>query len=64
SDHLGRFYVLVSPGEYYVRVEEKQPDSSYREIYRSGSMNLLRGVMSGDMIIPKPENHIMLSNHG
>lgn len=57
SDHLGRLYALVAPGEYYIRVEEKQPDGSYREVYQSGSTKFPYGVIANDIVIPKQENN-------
>ena len=54
SDALGRFYVLIRPGRYYVTVEEKLSDGSYRQIFRSGNWSLEKGVLEGDIVIDDP----------
>ncbi|HEY4514721.1 MAG TPA: hypothetical protein VJJ22_01015 [Candidatus Paceibacterota bacterium] len=51
TDGFGRFYLLVSPGTYYITVDAKVGDGSYRRVYRSSSMHLSKGVLSGDIII-------------
>ena len=52
TDDLSKFYLLVRPGDYYFTVEEKLPDASYKEIYRSAPMTLKTGVLNKDLIIP------------
>ncbi len=56
SDALGRFYVLIRPGRYYVTVEEKLSDGSYRQIFRSGNWSLEKGVLEGDIKISEKSN--------
>ncbi len=51
TDELGRFYLLVRPGEYYFTVDEKMPDASYKEIYRSTPQTLKTGVLKKDLIV-------------
>ncbi|HYC83214.1 MAG TPA: carboxypeptidase regulatory-like domain-containing protein [Candidatus Paceibacterota bacterium] len=51
ADQFGRFYALVSPGTYYVTVEEKQSDGSYRLVYRSAPLELEKGVVSNDIVV-------------
>ncbi len=51
ADELGRFYVLVPPGEYYLTVEEKLADQSYKLIYKSEPMKLKDGVIAKDIVI-------------
>ncbi|HBM45702.1 TPA: hypothetical protein DDZ75_01900 [Patescibacteria group bacterium] len=51
SDHLGRFYFLVGPGKYYVTVDEKQIDGTYKTIHKTEPMELKNGVLSGDILI-------------
>lgn len=53
ADQLGRFYLLVSPGEYYITIEEKQSDGSYQSIYRSPMMNLKKGVLTENIMITR-----------
>lgn len=51
SDHLGRFYLLVGPGKYYMTVDAKLPDASYKTIYKSEVMDLKDGIVPSDVII-------------
>ncbi|HEY4518655.1 MAG TPA: hypothetical protein VJG48_03495 [Candidatus Paceibacterota bacterium] len=51
ADQFGRFYLLVAPGKYYITVDAKQPDASYKRVYRSGVVDLPKGVLSGDILI-------------
>lgn len=51
ADELGRFYVLVPPGEYYLTVEEKLADQTYNLIYKTEPMKLKKGVVTKDIII-------------
>lgn len=52
ADAYGRVYVLVSPGRYYYTVEEKKTDGSYAEVYRSGAVDLPKGVLANDILVP------------
>ncbi|MDO8183392.1 MAG: carboxypeptidase regulatory-like domain-containing protein [bacterium] len=52
TDELGRFYLLVRPGEYYFMVEEKLPDATYQEVYRSAPQTLKTGILKTDLIVP------------
>ncbi len=53
TDGFGRFFVLVRPGVYYLTVEEKQADASYRLVYQSEPLTLKRGVLSDNIVIPR-----------
>ncbi|MEK7066654.1 MAG: carboxypeptidase-like regulatory domain-containing protein [Patescibacteria group bacterium] len=50
ADYLGRFYVLVGPGQYRLRVDNKKPDSSYESVYES-PVDLPKGVVPQDIIV-------------
>ena len=50
SDETGRFYFLVPPGTYYVTVEEKQLDGSYKEVMRTKDTELKGGVVKSDLV--------------
>ena len=52
TDHLGRFYLLVGPGRYYLTVDAKQPDASYKKIYKSEVMDLRSGIVTSDIVVP------------
>jgi hypothetical protein len=49
ADQLGRFYALVSPGSYYITIDEKQADGSYRRVHQSAPMELKRGILTSDI---------------
>ena len=51
ADETGKFYFLVPPGTYYVTVEEKLSDGSYKEVLRTKDMALTKGVVSEDFLI-------------
>ena len=35
ADRYGRYYCLVPPGQYYVKIEKKNRDGSYSLVYTS-----------------------------
>lgn len=49
TDELGRFYQILRPGEYYLTVEERQKDGTYKKIFTSAPMNLVTGVVQTDV---------------
>ena len=49
TDELGRFYQILRPGEYYLTVEERQDDGTYKKIFTSQPMNLITGVVQTDI---------------
>lgn len=51
ADHLGRFFFLVGPGNYYFTVDIKQPDGSYKRIHESKPMELKQGVITQDILV-------------
>jgi hypothetical protein len=51
ADEHGRFYLLVSPGNYYVTVEEKLPDGTYHEVLRTKEMHLKKGVLDENLLV-------------
>ena len=51
ADGLGRFFLLTPPGEYYLTVEEKLPDESYKKIYQSPPLKLTRGVLTKNLVV-------------
>jgi len=51
TDELGRFFFLVPPGNYYITVEEKQLDGSYKKVMETKPMELKGGVLKNDLLI-------------
>jgi hypothetical protein len=50
-DMVGRFFLLVRPGTYYLTVDHKQPDGTYARIYKSPVKELKNGVWSEDILV-------------
>jgi hypothetical protein len=46
TDQYGRYYALLSKGEYYVTIERKNPDESYTSVYKSGTINAKNGIIN------------------
>ncbi len=51
ADVMGRFFLLTPPGRYYITVEEKLPDETYKRIYQSPPLDLKNGVLANDLIV-------------
>lgn len=51
SDETGRFYFLVPPGKYFMTVEAKQLDGSYKEVLRTEERELKGGVVKEDFLV-------------
>ena len=51
TDEKGKFYFLVPPGVYYITIEEKMLDGSYREVLRTKDMELKKGVVKEDFLV-------------
>lgn len=52
TDELGRFYLLVRPGQYYFTVDAKQSDSTYKRLYQSAPIDLPTGLLTSDILLP------------
>jgi hypothetical protein len=44
-DRLGRYYCLVPPGDYYVKIDKKNFDGSYSQIYTSHKIKAKNGII-------------------
>ncbi len=51
SDIAGRYFFLIPPGTYYLTVEEKLPDGSYKEVLHTPDMELKGGVVKQDLLV-------------
>lgn len=51
ADKMGKFFILVRPGKYYLTVEEKTPDGTYNKIYQSEPMELKKGILEKNIAI-------------
>jgi hypothetical protein len=51
SDQLGRFYFLVGPGKYYLTVDEKVSDGSYKQILKTDTLDLKKGIVTENLVV-------------
>ena len=51
ADKIGRYYCLVNKGKYYVKVEKKNDDESYTEIFTSGVFDAENGIINRNFTI-------------
>jgi hypothetical protein len=49
TNEFGKFYILVAPGNYYLTVESKEADGSYKLVHRSKAKEFPSGVIRGDI---------------
>ncbi len=50
-DKYGRYYALVPKGDYRVKIEKKNDDQSYTEIYESKPFTAKRGVINRTFVV-------------
>ena len=48
SDKYGRYYCLLPKGEYYIKIEKKNDDESYSNVYTSEILNIKKGILNKD----------------
>ncbi len=46
TTETGGYYMLIAKGDYYVTVEERQPDGTYAKLYTSDPMRASHGVIN------------------
>ena len=51
TDALGRFFLLIPPGDYYLTVEEKLADGTYQKIHQTPTLHLTRGLVTKDLTV-------------
>ncbi|KKP93787.1 MAG: hypothetical protein UR98_C0002G0026 [Parcubacteria group bacterium GW2011_GWA1_36_12] len=51
ANQYGRYYILVPPGKYYLKIEKKNDDGSYSHIFTSKVMNVKSGVIQNRFAI-------------
>jgi len=52
ADKYGRYYCLVPPGRYYVKIEKKNEDGSYSLVYTSSVINASKkGIIKNKFVI-------------
>jgi len=48
ASKTGKYFCLVPPGVYYVKVEKKNDDGSYSHVYTSSNINAKKGIIKED----------------
>lgn len=51
SDQYGRYYALLSKGEYYVTIERKNPDETYTLVHTSQTIDAKKGIINQNFSI-------------
>ncbi len=46
ADKLGRYFCLVAPGTYYIKIDKKMPDESYQTIHTSAPFEVKKGIIN------------------
>jgi hypothetical protein len=50
TDKYGKYYCLVPPGKYYIKVEKKNDDGSYSTLYTSSDIDVTKkGIINQDL---------------
>jgi len=51
ADKFGAYYALVPKGRYYVEIDKKENDGSYKEIIKTEPMEIKAGIISMNFIV-------------
>jgi len=51
ADKIGRYYCLVPKGSYYIKVEKKNDDESYSEVFTSPVFEAKNGIIDRSFVI-------------
>ena len=51
ADKNGRYYCIIPNGTYYIKVDKKNDDGTYTEVYKSGSLDVKKGIINPDLKI-------------
>ncbi len=49
ADKFGRYYILVPKGRYHIKIDKKNDDESYTEVFSSPVMDVKNGVVNWDI---------------
>lgn len=50
-DKFGNYYCLLPKGEYFVKIDKKNNDESYTNIYTSETFNVKNGILNKDFVV-------------
>jgi len=51
ADKFGRYYALVPKGKYYLKIDKKNPDESYTNVYTSQVIDAKNGIVNERVIV-------------
>lgn len=51
ADKIGHYYCLVNKGKYYVKIEKKNDDESYTEVYTSPAFDADNGIINKNFTV-------------
>lgn len=51
SDKYGNYYCLIPKGEYYIKIDKKNNDESYTNVYTSENLVIRNGILNKDFVV-------------
>ncbi|MEI6316119.1 MAG: chitobiase/beta-hexosaminidase C-terminal domain-containing protein [bacterium] len=51
TDKIGRYYCLLPNGDYFIRIDHKLPDGSYKEIVEKIPVTVTKGYLSKEFVV-------------
>lgn len=51
ADKYGNYYCLIPKGEYYVKIDKKNNDESYTNVYTSENLIIRNGILNKDFVV-------------
>ncbi len=49
ADKFGSYYALLPNGKYYIKIDKKNDDGSYTEVFQSSTLDITKGVINFDL---------------
>ncbi|MFA7191908.1 MAG: carboxypeptidase-like regulatory domain-containing protein [Candidatus Paceibacterota bacterium] len=51
ADKHGNYYCLIPKGEYYIKIDKKNNDESYTNVYTSENLIIRNGILNKDFVV-------------
>jgi hypothetical protein len=51
ADKYGRYYALLPQGRYYLKIDKKNDDESYSEVFKSPTVDLKSGIVNENLLV-------------
>ncbi|MBP6931705.1 MAG: carboxypeptidase regulatory-like domain-containing protein, partial [Candidatus Pacebacteria bacterium] len=51
ADKYGNYYCLIPKGEYYIKIDKKNNDESYTNVYTSENLVIKNGILNKDFVV-------------